>query len=105
MVLVSPYIFYQNTFHNDYVKSAHALKVPVGFPVFSWDNLTTKGNVQILPDRIWVWNDTQRKELEQFHAVPGERISVTGAYRFDDYRQFRPSCTKGRILRKVWIAS
>jgi hypothetical protein len=91
LVVVSPYIFYQNTFHNDFVKAAHALGVPVGFPVFSWDNLSTKGSLHIVPDRIWVWNDVQKDELRTLHDAPEDRIGVVGAYRFDDYRAFKPS--------------
>ncbi len=31
------------------MKSAQALGIPVGFPVFSWDNLTTKGIIHVAP--------------------------------------------------------
>ncbi len=103
VVLVSPYIFYQCTFHNDYVKAAHALGVPVGFPVFSWDNLTTKGNVQIVPDRIWVWNDIQKQELIELHGVPEPVVRVTGAYRFDDYRDLSPSKSKEEFCRELGL--
>jgi hypothetical protein len=103
LVIVSPYIFYQNTFHNDYVKAAHAVGAPVGFPVFSWDNLTTKGNVHIMPDRIWVWNETQRQELLEYHDVPDEIVRVTGAYRFDDYRQRKPSTGRDDFLRQFGL--
>ncbi len=93
LVLVSPLIFYQNLFQHDYVKAAHALGMPVGFPVFSWDNLTTKGNIQVMPDRIWVWNDIQRSELEELHGVDPDIIGVMGAWRFDEFRSLSASLT------------
>lgn len=103
VVLVSPYIFYQNTFHNDYVRAAHAVGVPVGFPVFSWDNLTTKGNLHILPDRVWVWNDTQKQELIEYHGVPPNKIGVTGAYRFDEYREMPPSVSREGFCERLGL--
>jgi hypothetical protein len=41
-VLVTPLINF-GSYQADFVKSAQALGIPVGFPVFSWDNLTNKG--------------------------------------------------------------
>ena len=99
VVLLSPYIFYQNTFHFDYAKCCHHLGIPVGFPVFSWDNLTSKGNVQILPDRIWVWNEIQRRELVRLHKVPGERIGVMGAWRFDKFSQMTPTRNRAEFCK------
>lgn len=97
-VIVCPYIFYESTFQTDYVKCCHHLGMPVGFPVFSWDNLTTKGNVQVLPDRIWVWNDIQRRELVELHKVPNERIGVMGAWRFDGFSRLKPSMSRGEFF-------
>ena len=44
------------------VKSAKAIGVPVVFPVFSWDNLSTKGLIHVQPDRVLVWNEHQKRE-------------------------------------------
>jgi hypothetical protein len=99
VVLLSPYIFYQNTYQFDYAKCCHHLGIPVGFPVFSWDNLTSKGSVQILPDRIWVWNDIQKRELVRLHKVPAERVGVLGAWRFDKFSQMSPTCSRAEFCR------
>ena len=81
----------------DYVKSARALGVPVVFPVFSWDNLSTKGLVHVLPDRVLVWNEHQRREAIEMHGVPDERIVVTGAPRFDDFFAMQPQMSRGEF--------
>lgn len=99
VVLLSPYIFYQNTFQFDYAKCCHHLGIPVGFPVFSWDNLTSKGSVQIMPDRIWVWNDIQKRELVRLHKVPGERVGVVGAWRFDTFAQMSPTRSRAEFCQ------
>lgn len=38
----------------DFVKAARAVGVPVGLPVFSWDNLSNKGVMHVRPDRVFV---------------------------------------------------
>jgi hypothetical protein len=78
----------------DYVKSARALGVPVAFPVFSWDNLSTKGLIHVIPDRVLVWNARQRNEAIEMHGVPPERVVVTGAPRFDDFFAMRPQMSR-----------
>jgi hypothetical protein len=72
------------------VKSARRLGIPVACPVFSWDNLTTKGLIHEQPDRVFVWNDIQEREAIDYHAVPADRIVVTGAPRFDAFIAMSP---------------
>jgi hypothetical protein len=89
VVLVTPLINF-GSYQADYVKSAQALGIPVGFPVFSWDNLSNKGLIHVAPDRVFVWNDRQRIEAVKMHRVPPERVVVTGAPRFDDFFLMQP---------------
>lgn len=93
IVLVTPLVFLGGA-QADYVKSARALGIPVGFPVFSWDNLTTKGVIHVQPDRVFVWNDLQKKEAVDYHAVPEDRVIVTGAPRFDEFIAMTPGSTR-----------
>jgi hypothetical protein len=72
VVLVTPLVELGSD-QPDWIKSARALGIPVGFPVFSWDNLTTKGVLHVQPDRLFVWNDIQRREAIEYHNV--RRIS------------------------------
>ena len=54
----------------DYVKSARRLGVRSALSVASWDNLTSKGLIRVLPDHVIVWNDAQRAEAAALHHVP-----------------------------------
>ena len=74
----------------EYVKSAKALGIPVAFPVFSWDNLSTKGLIHVQPDRVLVWNERQRTEAVEMHGVAPDRVVVTGAPRFDEFFAMHP---------------
>jgi hypothetical protein len=90
VVLVTPLINF-GSYQADYVKSAQALGIPVGFPVFSWDNLSNKGLIHVAPDRVFVWNDRQRIEAVKMHGVPAERVVITGAPRFDEFFVMKPA--------------
>ncbi len=93
VVLVTPLIAL-GSYQPDFVKSAKALDIPVVFPVFSWDNLSTKGLIHVLPDQVFVWNEWQRAEAVEMHDVPEERVVVTGAPRFDEFFAMQPQTTR-----------
>jgi hypothetical protein len=78
----------------DFVKSARALGIPSAMLVFSWDNLTNKGLIHEIPDRVLVWNDVQVQEAVKLHKCPRERVVVTGAPRFDEFFEMKPVTTR-----------
>jgi hypothetical protein len=102
LVLASPVIEFASS-QVEYLKSARKLGVRTGICVASWDNLTGKGLLRFVPDRVFVWNDIQRSELEEMHGIPGDRVVLTGAQRFDDWFERRPSCTREDFARKVGL--
>jgi len=83
----------------EYVKSARAKGIPVAFPVFSWDNLSTKGLIHVHPDRVLVWNEWQKEEAVLLHAVPAESVHVTGAPRFDRFFALQPQIPRDEFCR------
>lgn len=78
----------------DFVKSARALGIPTATLVFSWDNLSNKGLIHEMPDRILVWNLTQRQEAVKLHGCPADRVVITGAPRFDPFFEMKPATTR-----------
>ena len=93
VALVTPLLGFSSA-QTDLVKSARARGVPVGLPVYSWDNLTTRGMLHVMPDCLFLWNDIQADEAKRLHGVPDDRIVVTGAPRFDDFFLLRPSTSR-----------
>jgi hypothetical protein len=83
----------------DFVKSARQLGIPSGLLVFSWDNLSNKGLIHEMPDRMWVWNDTQRQEAVKLHQYPQAKVVVTGAPRFDPFFEMRPAITREALCQ------
>jgi len=67
----------------EYVKAGKKLNVKTVVPVLSWDNLTTKGLIQIKPDVLIAWNSIHAREAAQYHHIPEPSISITGAPVFD----------------------
>jgi len=83
----------------DFVKSARALAIPSGLLVFSWDNLSNKGLIHELPDRVFVWNDIQVREAVKLHKCPADRLVVTGAPRFDEFFEMKPATSREEFCR------
>ena len=75
----------------DVLKSARQRGVRTALAVWSWDHLTSKARIRQCPDRVLVWNATQRDEAMQLHGVADERIDVTGAQCFDHWFDRKPS--------------
>jgi hypothetical protein len=90
IVLVTPLIALGSS-QIDYVRAARSLGIPTALCVWSWDHLSSKALIRELPDRVFVWNDTQKKEAQTLHRVPAGRIVVTGAQCFDKWFDRMPS--------------
>ncbi len=71
------------------MKSATFLRIPTAIITPSWDHLTTKALIQIFPDKVFVWNEEHRKAAIEYHHVPPEKISITGAPQFDEWFERR----------------
>jgi hypothetical protein len=102
-VLVTPAIEFAST-QVEYVKSARAAGIPSGVAVASWDNLTGKGLIRVLPDRVYVWNRTQVKEAEELHGVPPGATIATGAAKFDEWFERRPQWTREELAARAGLA-
>jgi hypothetical protein len=87
----------------EYVKSARRLRIPSGICVASWDNLTNKGLLKFVPERVFVWNEAQRREATDQHGVPSERVVATGAQLFDQWFGRRPSRSREELARLIGL--
>jgi hypothetical protein len=89
----------------DTVKAARRLGIPIGLAVATWDHLTTKGTVKEMPDRVFVWNEMQRRDAAAFHFVPEDRVVVTGAQLFDRWFDLMPSTARDSFVRRIGLDS
>lgn len=96
VVLLSPLVHFGPT-QSDLVASARRLGLPVWMLLHSWDNLSTKGALHRPPDRMFVWNEHQRREADTLHGFPPERVMVVGAPRFDPFFALEPAMTRAEF--------
>ena len=97
LVLLTPLVMF-NSPQVDIVKSARIRGTPSALCVASWDNLSNKGMMRELPDRVMVWNEAQAEEAATLHRMPRDRIVVTGAQSFDHWFDARPSRSREDFL-------
>jgi hypothetical protein len=87
----------------DYIKCARRLGVRSALCVASWDNLTSKGLVRVLPDHVVVWNEAQKREAVALHGVPDDRVLVTGAQPFDRWFSGHPARSREAFCLRVGL--
>ena len=104
VVLLTPLIGVVASPQIDYLQSAKALAYPTALCVWSWDHLSSKAILRAVPDRVLVWNETQRQEAVTLHGVPPERVAVTGAQCFDQWFDRTPSTDRGAFCLRVGLA-
>ena len=102
VVLVTPVVKYASE-QVECLKSARRLGIPSGVCISSWDNLTNKGLLKFVPERVFVWNEAQRREAVELHGVPRERVVATGAQLFDEWFERRPSVSREEFARGIGI--
>lgn len=84
----------------DHLKAARARGVPVAMAVHSWDHLSGKALIHIAPDRLMVWNDTQRDEAVRLHGIDASRIVVTGVQAYDQWFGRTPSRSRAAFCQE-----
>lgn len=102
VVLVTPLITLGSGQH-DVVRIARQRGIPSALCVGSWDHLSSKALIRERPDRVLVWNDTQRQEAREYHGMPDDRVIVTGAQCFDQWFDRAPTLTREEFCRKVGL--
>jgi len=99
VVLVSPLVR-QQTHQTEVVKAARALDVPTALIVYSWDNLSNKGRIHVAPDRVFAWNELQRREAEELHGIDPDRVVVAGAPHWDRFFGLTPSVDRAELCAR-----
>lgn len=102
VLLVSPLTHFDSP-QPDYLRAARRRGLPSGLVLFSWDNLTNKGLMHAVPDRVLVWNEIQAREAARHHGVASNRIEVTGAAAYDHWFSWQPSRDRERFLSELGL--
>ena len=89
----------------DHLRAARALGKRTGVCIFSWDHLSSKALLRHVPDRVLLWNETQKQEAIRWHGMPEERISVTGAQCYDQWFDRAPSRDRAAFCHHVGLSA
>ena len=87
----------------DHLRAAKALGIRTMLPVCSWDHLSSKALLRLMPDAVLVWNPVQQSEAIDMHGVPAERVVVTGAQCYDQWWGRAPSRTREAFCAEVGL--
>jgi hypothetical protein len=84
VILLTPLVYIGSP-QVETLRAAKALGLRTALAVGSWDHLSSKALIRDVPDRVLVWNETQRQEAIELHGVAPERVVVTGAQCYDQW--------------------
>jgi hypothetical protein len=101
VMLVSPTIWPKDPVEADYVHAGQVLGIPTIGYVNSWDNLTSKGTVHVLPDIYIVWNEPIAREAVTIHDIPAHTVRITGAPHLDMFFSMRPRRTRAHLCAEM----
>ncbi len=87
----------------DYLRAARALGIRSALCVWSWDHLSSKALIRVVPDKVLVWNQVQQAEAERFHGIDPARVVVTGAQCFDQWFDREPSRDREAFCRRAGL--
>ncbi len=82
------------------LRDARRRGVPtIGF-INTWDKLTARASLRLLPDRLLVYNAIVQREAERYADMPRERIGVVGVPQYDIYAATTPM-PREQFLRSI----
>lgn len=102
MIVLTPLVVLK-TAQLDLARAAIELGIRNVFAVASWDHLSSKGELNFVPQQAIVWNEVQKREAIELHGLPADRIAVTGSQVFDDWFDRQPSRTREDFCRRVGL--
>ena len=98
-----PYVTSEALYQIEYAKAGQQLGIPIGVPVFSWDNLSTKGAIHVVPDRLFVWNEAQKREAVSLHKMPSRKVVITGGMRFSRFFKATVRFSRDEFCRRFGL--
>jgi len=85
-----------------FLRAAKRKNIPSMAMVRSWDNLTSKGVIQILPDKLIAYTERMKKQAIKYAGMPEKGIVVTGPPGYDDFFR-KPSLSREEFFRKIGV--
>jgi hypothetical protein len=86
-IVVSPVVIMgeKGALQTELVKAGRAAGIPVVVGAASWDHLTSKGLIRVVPDAVTFWNEVQVRDAVDLHRIRRSRVIVTGSMSMYDW--------------------
>ncbi len=68
--------------------------------VRSWDNLTSKGLIRVVPEKLLVWNEIIKTEAKKYHYIKEPIIFVVGIVHYDLYKTY-PQKSREEFIKEL----
>ncbi len=101
-LVVTPLVHFGSR-QNSWIRAARRLGVGTMVCVYGWDNLTNRGLMHELPDRLAVWNETQCRQAIELHRAEHRSITVCGAWPYDHWFEWEPTRSRSELCRRLGI--
>ena len=88
----------------NYTSVAQKRGVPIMGVVKSFDNITSKGFLPVVPSFFSVWNQQMKEELVHIHAIDPINISINGAPQFDNYLNYSPKSSFSQFTQAFGLS-
>jgi len=98
-------VFSTDIYHPDdreLVKESKRRGVSTVGMVRSWDNVTTKGVMLAIPDKIIVNNEVLKYELKEYNKIDAGKIFIMGIPHYDKYGK-QPDISKDKFFREMGL--
>lgn len=92
----------QKIFDIPFLISAEKLHIETFCPIYSWDNLTSKGNIVFKPTYLAVWNETMVNEAVQLHNYKRPYVFKLGSPTFESYFSEAKKVKNFSFIRKLF---
>lgn len=89
VVLLTPHLM-PGSPQQEVLRAAMDAGFRTGLCVASWDNLSSKQLIRVVPDVVTVWNETQKREALDIHGLPPGCVTMTGAQVYDPWFDWQP---------------
>ncbi|HEV8396042.1 MAG TPA: hypothetical protein VGQ37_17300 [Vicinamibacterales bacterium] len=103
LLVVTPLV-YLGSSQFEVLRAALARGIRTVYAVGSWDHLSSKALIRDMPQRVFVWNQTQKTEAVRLHGVPPDRVVVTGAQCYDQWFGRQPVRSRADFCRRVGLS-
>jgi hypothetical protein len=102
-MIVTPLVQFRSR-QRAWVRAASRLGIGTMVCVYSWDNLTNRGLMHALPDRVVVWNEAQKRQAVELHDADPGSIVVAGAWPYDHWFGWRASRSRNEFCEELGLA-